>query len=288
MTNLPAIPTDDAFREQLIKAGFISEPSAGPDINRLRVVGSNINLGDEIVASYNAKTKEAALTVQLLDMPVQYQSMWFGKDGKLAYALDRPEIAGQFCRSYFDNPAQARKYAEDGTSCDTCKVSPFRKYESLPPEAIAQDGASKCSWRGEIEFRILNKNDDGTFNADDETIYTMSLPTTAMIEFVGSNSKNQDRLAGSVSPHHFMAQLAVLGMNKWGDDGLRKALTFLRLGGVIAEIRLLPASNKDKGYNYSVTSFTPIEILDMDEQPQIESAETPVAAATDDSDSVPF
>jgi hypothetical protein len=282
-SNVPATLSAPDYEKLLLEAGFLTQPSGTSNINRLRVKNNNIQLGDDIIASYNAKTKEPALIVQLVDTPEQYQSMWFEKDAALANAVGRPEIAGHFCRSYFDKPAQAREFAEDGTSCKTCEVRPFLPPARLPAEAIAQQGASRCAWRGDIQLRILTQNEDGTLKAEDETIYTMGLPTTSMIEFVGSNSKNAEKLAGSVSEYHFMAKLAALGMEKWGPEGLQKALTFLRMGGVVAEVRLLPASNKDKSRDYTVTSFTPIDILEVTEVTQIETSETDDAA-----DSVPF
>lgn len=275
-SNLPMVPdnTDD-FTRALIEAGYITPAMAGKDINRIKVKGSNFEYNDEIIASYNAKTKEPALIVQLLGAPIQYQGMWFDKDGLLANAVNRPGIAGKFCRSYFDDPQQARKYAEDGTSCETCEVHPWKREDQLPAEALAQDGASKCSWRGEIEFRILEKSAEGVISSEDETIYTMSLPTTAMIEFVGSNSRNSNQLAGSVSEYNTMVRLAALARQKWGDEGISQGHTALALGGVIAEVRALPASNKDRNFNYNVVSFNPIDILEMVEQPALTTTSEP-------------
>ena len=278
--NALAIPdnTDD-FTRALIEAGYITPSMAGKDINRIKVKGSNFEYNDEIIASYNAVTKEPAMIVQLLDAPIQYQGMWFDKDGLLANYVGRPGIAGKFCKSHFDNPQQARKFAEDGTSCETCPVHPWKRYDELPKEALDQDGANKCSWRGEVEFRILQKNDDGTISGEDETIYTLSLPTTGMIEFVGSNSKRGNPLAGSVSEHNFMVKLAALSRSKWGDEGIRKGQTALALGGVIAEVRALPASNKERNFNYNEVSFTPIDILEMTEQPALPDTSEQVVKA---------
>lgn len=282
--NLPAVTSmePDEFTAVMIAAGFMSPPMGGSGINRIKVAGSNLMLGDDIIASYNAKTKEPALIVQLLDEPVQYQSMWF--EAPLAMAVGRPNIADKYCRSHFDTPSEGRKYSEDGTSCDSCPVHPFMPNERLPEEALKQSGASKCSWKGDIEFRILEKQEDGTLAATDETVYTMTLATTGMIEFQGSNSKNGNPMAGSVSDENTKVRIAKLGLAKWGDQGILKAATYLRLGGVIAELRLIPASNKDKNYNYVVPSFNPIEILEVTEPAALPEG----SPETTDADAVPF
>lgn len=296
--NTPAVMSPDDLTKALMAAGFLNK-SANSDFNRITAKGSNLIYDKQVIASYNEKTKEPALYIQLTDIPVEYQSMWFTKE--LARAVGRdgsvpgvPDISGRFCKSHFDDPNEARKYAEDGTECESCPVNPFKSYASLPQEAKDQDGASKCAWKGDIEFYILEKNEDGTFRADDKTLYTMSLPTTGIIEFKGSSSKKSNPLAGSVSPEHFMVQLAKLGMEKWGQEGLLKAHTYLRLGGVIAEMRLPMTETQDGTKTYNVVSLKPVEILEVSEQAALPdtSEKKPEAEATTDEviedDDIPF
>jgi hypothetical protein len=284
-TNVPALATEDAFTAALRNAGFLSPASAGTDFHRLKVQGQNIVYGEDIIASYNAKTKEPALYVQLSDAPTEYQAMWFDKDGELARAVGRPGIAGKMCKSHFDNPNEARKFAQDGTSCDSCPIHPFMPKDQLPPEARTPSGdAKKCSWKADVDLYILDKQEDGTLARLDDTLYTMSLPTTAVIEFKGSSSKKSKGLEGSVSPENFMVKLARLGITKWGEEGLLKAMTYLRLGGVIAELRILPAKANDGAFSYNVVSFTPIDILEVEEPTAL-----PGPAAEDgDASDVPF
>ena len=271
--NLPATMPQDEFTAALIAAGFITPSMGGVEYHRIKVQGSNLVYNDEIIASYNAKTKEPALFIQLTKRPEELQSFFFAKPGEeggeLAQAVGRPEIAGHFCRSYFDNPDQARHHAEDGTPCDSCPVHPFMPYEKLPPEAKGK----RCSWRGEIEFRIVDRNEDGTFAVNDDTIYTMSLPTTAMIEFKGSSSKKSNGLAGSVSAENTMVKLAKLGIEKWGKAGILKAGTMLDLGGCIFGLHIRPAKSNDGARSYNVVSLDPVAIRDVSENAALATSE---------------
>lgn len=272
--NTPAVVDADEFTKKLLAAGFLNKSGGGNDFNRITAKGGNVVFDKKVIASYNEATKEPALIVQIADMPTEYQSMWFtkelatavGRDGSIPGVAD---ISNRFCKSHFEDPNEARKYSEDGTSCEQCPVMPYKSYESLPEAAKRQDGASKCAWKADIEFYILEKLEDGTFKMEDETLYTMSLPTTGVIEFKGSSSRKSNPLAGSVSAEHFMVQLAKLGMQKWGEEGLLKAHTYLRLGGVVAEMRLPMTETQDGSKTYNVTSFTPIEILEVTEQAKL-------------------
>jgi hypothetical protein len=273
-----AAPVD--FLAALRNAGFLSQPNQGADFHRIKHQGQNLIYNDEIIASYNAVTKEPALIVRIAGPIVEYQANWFEKDGNLARAIGRPDVAGKMCKSHFDDPNEARKFSNHGTSCDECPIMPFVPKDKLPDEAKGK----KCSWKADIDLYILDKQADGTYAQVDQTLYTMSLPTTAVIEFKGSTSKKADGIAGSVSPENFMVKLAKLGMQKWGDDFL-KAHTYYNLGGVIAELRPLPTSSNDGAFNYNVISFNPIDILEMDEAPALPG---PAPDEAPDDGGVPF
>ena len=288
--NVPAVAsagTPDEFAAALREAGFLSAASGGTEFHRIKMNGSNLMYNDEVIASYNLRTKEPALIVQLTDAPVEYQAMWF--EEPLARAVGRPEIANKFCRSHFDDPKEARKYAQDGTPCDTCPVHPFMPINQIPPEAIAQQGASKCSWKGDVEFKILDV-EDGKYVSNDDTLYTMTLATTGIIEFKGSSSRKSNPLEGSVSAENFMVQLAKLGLEKWGKEGLMRAHTYLRLGGVIAELHLPMAQSQDGSRSYNVPSFKPIDILEVEERTALPSSNgaTAEAPSTNTEDALPF
>lgn len=285
--NVPALLSEDQFTAALRASGFLPSSSGGSEISRLVVKGTNVKFGDDIVAVYNQKTKEPALIVQLAGSPKQYQALWFSKlsdddpqsNAGLAESIGRPEIAGKFCKSHFDDPTEARRYSETGASCDECPVHPFVPRDQLPPEAKGK----KCSWKADLEFWILEKQEDGTYLRQDETLYTMTLSTTGIIEFVGSSSRNRDNLAGSVSPMHTMGRIAKLGMQKWGIEGIQKAKTYLELGGVICGLHILEQENKSLGRSWNVPSFDPIDILEIEDQPQLETSEEKADdAAVDD------
>lgn len=284
--NVPAVYTEDEFTAALRESGFLPTSAGGAEFNRLTVKGTNIvDSEDNIVAAYNQKTKEAALIVQLKGEPTQYQALWFDKQGQLAAVADRPDMnGGGFCKSHFEVPSEARRYSDKGTSCDECLLHPFIPAKDLP---ILPDGtrAKKCSWKADVEFRILEKQDDGSLVVVDPTVFTMSLSTTSIMEFVGSSSKKNNGMAGTVSPENTMVRIAKLGLQKWGKEGIQKAKSYLALGGVIAELHILPAKSEDGSKNWNVTSFNPIEILEVDEQPALTTAE-----ATDDisTDALPF
>ncbi|MGA7270465.1 MAG: hypothetical protein WB239_05270 [Acidimicrobiia bacterium] len=277
--------SEDDFTAALREHGFLPAASGGSDFNRLTAKGTVIYNGEDIVAAYNPKTKEPALIVQLLRKPREYQSAWIDKDGVLAQFLGRPHMAGKFCKSHFDDPKEARKYAEDGTSCDECPIHPFVPRNDLPEEANGR----KCAWKADVEFVILEKNDKDELQVVDPTVWTMSLATTAVIEFVGSSSKKKgDNLAGSVSQFNTMVRIAKLGVQKWGPAGIMKAMTYLELGGVICALRLLPMENKEMGRSWTVPSFEPIEILEVDEQAALPTSEKAPPASDVSTDDIPF
>jgi hypothetical protein len=275
----PALPTmgQDEWTAALQQAGLINVSASK---NRLTVKGTNIMLGDKMVAAYNQMTKEPALYVRLMGRPREEQALWFDdlenagrpdSNAMLAKAIGRdgsvegvPSIVGKFCRSHFDIESENRRFAEDGTSCDLCPVGPWVPKENLPPEAKGK----RCAWRGEVEFQIMNKTDAGWEPAD-PTVYKMNLATTGIIEFVGP-SKNP--MAGSVSEFNTMALIGKIGYEKWGKEGVLKARTMLDLGGVICELHILPASSGAMAWN--VPSFRPIEIIEQVEHPALPDSST--------------
>lgn len=295
--NLPAVQSGNEWEEALRQAGFINAHSGVSDVNRLKITGQNVYNGDDLIASYNPKTKEPALIVQLMDRPEEYQALWWDKrenshkhdsNGELAQIVGRdgsqpgiPSIEGRFCKSHFEKEDEARRFAEDGTSCDTCPVHPFVPKDQLPPEAKGK----KCSWKADVKFRILEKNAEGLLEAVDDTIWTVSLSTTGVIEFIGSSGRKNDPLAGSVSEKNTMAQIAMLGYQKWGQEGILKARTMLSLGGVICELHILPAKSQDGSIHWSVPSFRPIEILEQNEAPALPDTS---GDGTVEDESVPF
>ena len=289
---LPAMASEDSFTAALREAGFLSAASGGTDFNRIKVSGQNFVYGtdekgnDNIIASYNPVTKEPAMYVRIAGPITEYQKAWFDKDGELARAVGRPDSAGKMCKSHFDDANEARKFSApingQRYSCDECPIHPFVPKDQLPPEAKGK----KCAWNADIDFFILDKQPDGTLAQTDQTLYTMSLSTTGVIEFKGSSSKKTSALSGSVSDENFMVKLAKLGITKWGEKGILQAMSNYHLGAVVAELRSLPTSSADGAFKYNVTSFTPIDILDLEEQPALPAASD--ESDSGDPDDVPF
>ena len=187
------------------------------------------------------------------------------------------------CKSHFDKPEEAREFAEDGTACRQCPVNPFAKRDTLPEEARGQ----KCAWRGDIDLRIVEQQEDESYAVTDETVYTMSLPMTAMIEFKGMGTK--EPVKGSVSDMNFMQRLARLAVTSWPDlepyAAISKGRMALMGGHVLAEVRSVPTQNPHNGNRYSVTQFIPIVILPYEEPTaELEDGDT----GTTEDEAVPF
>jgi hypothetical protein len=279
--------TPDEVTALLRGAGAIEDNSTGYGFQRVKVSGSTFTIGDEIFVS-NPKTKKPAFIAQIVELPKQYQARYFDEekagDMELLSMMidpitgkDRSHLAGTFCKSYFDEPDQAREKNEKGDSCRSCVVSPFVRKTNVPEAA----GGKKCQWRGELLLRVL----DSEMKAVSEDVVMLDLSSTAMQEWQGFAS---EPVKGYVSELNFMQKLAQLAQTKYPDNpkvGIFKALTALKLGGVLAEVRAIPTSSHGK--DFSVVSLTPIEILDevAEGAPAIATSADPAPA---DADDIPF
>ena len=270
----PLALTADDYTALLAKAGFIQEaPSGGA--TRIKMDGPTFYINDEPYIS-NLKSGKPAFIAQIVGRPREYQSLWI--DDALADAMERPESAGGFCKSRFDVPDQNRKFSESGHSCGTCPAGPWIKGDLLPLDGKGQ--RARCKWKADIELRVL----DADGQIADETVYTLTLPTTAVMEWGGTA---KERTKGSVSDLNFIQKLVRLGAASDPEDpkrGVARALIMLDRGGVIAEVRALPAKSDDGARSWSVISFTPIDILDVEEAPAITAGGSEDAA----DDAYPF
>lgn len=262
MTNLPAQTgeqtsalatvqlSDSRITEILQEAKLID--SASEQFLRIKLDGSQLVAGEEIYP-YNPKKNEPCMLVQIVHGPIQYQAKWFNAEA--AQIANRPAITDHMCKSYYDNPAQARKLSEDGASCDACPFGPF-----IPRAQIPGTNQARCSWRGDLGVHIVPE--DGELKGD-EPLWLMTLPTTSMIEYRGTrNAPN----AGSATDENFMFKLAKFAVSKaeeWGVDeqqAILIGLTAYQAGGVVAEVRLPRATNTESGTSWNVISLTPIHI----------------------------
>ena len=250
-------------------AGFLEAPQASFGYQRVKMNGSTFEIGDEVYVS-NPKTKKPAFIANIVETPKQYQARYFDAekrgDMELLETMGREHLAGGFCKSYFEEPGQAREKNEQGDSCKSCLVNPFVPKAKVPEAA---DG-KKCQWRGELLLRVL----DEEHKVINDEIVMVDLSTTAMMEWQGLSS---DPTKGYVSDVNFMQKLATLGMSKSPENptqGIYAALSALKLGGVIAEVRALPASSGSN--NFNVISLTPIDILaEVNERPALEGTPDP-------------
>lgn len=283
-TNLPSqhVLTDEEVTALLRGAGVIEEPTSFGYL-RAKVSGTTFTIGDDIFV-YNPKTKQPAFIAQVVEPPKEYQARYFDPekpgDMQLLEMMDRQHLAGEFCKSYFDEPTQAREKNQFGDSCRSCLINPFVPRNKVPEAA----NGKKCQWRGELLIRVL----DSDRKATGEEVVLLDLSSTAMQEWKGFASDPEKGYTGEPT---FMHKLARLALEKWPDEpktAIFKALTALRLGGVLAEVRALPQSVN--GNNFSVVSLTPIEILDelTEERTALPAADASANADVATDDDVPF
>ena len=272
-TNLPAKTLEGVDFNAILRDSGYGQVS-DQEFNRIKIDGMVFHAGDQMFVS-NPKTKTPAFRARLLDVPAEYQAAWI--DDQLGRFLGRENASNSFCKSYFDEPNQARKYAEDGTACESCPINPFTKRENLP---VLPDGtaARKCSWRAELRVQILD--DDGTIS--DPTEWLLTLPTTGIIEFKGT-AKDPEK--GHLGDLNFLQKLMRLGTTKWDGDpnaSAFRALSAMRTGGVLVEVRAVPTKSQDGSRSYNVVQLTPYDIIEVDDAPALPAGDVP------DTDELPF
>lgn len=276
------VPANNADINATLRALGLMEEEHVSNFNRAKINGTTFELGEDIYPS-NQKTKAPAFLGRLLDIPIEYQGVYLTADE--AKILNRPNIADRFCKSHFDPaiyPNQADpsgrqgKYAEDGTECHKCPINPYTKRSESPLE-----GGKKCSWRGDLVFQLCEE--DGT--TLDETVWTLSLPTTGMIELKGMRKEPEK---GYVSSLNFMQQLSHFAIERFPDDNIAQAVTkagtALRMGGVIAAFTIIQTKSADGSRNFPVVVLTPRNIVDTLDNPvnQIEAGTTEPTARSEE------
>lgn len=281
----PANLSPEAIQQAMIAAGLITPGSGGADFNRVRIDGTRFTFGgtkDEPEFVIDSPSSGApAFRAQLLADVVEYYGRYFDEtDAGLA---NRPGIANKMCKSHTADPQEAGDLAEDGTACRSCPVSHFitkREEDRLP----FWNGrvAKKCSWMGDLEFRLLDE--DG--KVSDDRIWTLSLTPTGMIEWQGSFG---DKSKGYISDQSSKQKLALLAITKAPADPANaiKAATFaLHNGGVLVEGRILRAAVGEN--KFSVPSFTPIDIIEVEGESDAPAIATTEQPSDDNPSGVPF
>lgn len=243
-------------------------------INRVKMDGFTFAFGEDDIRISNPKPgSPPAFRARLLDTPIEYQAAWI--DEALAIALGRENAAKSFCKSYFGEPEQARKFAEDGTACTTCPIHPFVKKADLPAAA----NGKRCQWKGDLQYQLID--DDGTIS--DPTVWTHTLSPTGMIEFKGTGKAPEQ---GSATDESFMYKLAKFGAASDPDNqtaGVARALSALRLGSVLVEVRSVLDKSEDGARTWNVPVFTPYDIVEFEQ-----AAALPAGEPTVNGDDLPF
>ena len=272
--------------------GLIEPEGQGlTSINRANLNGASIELGEDTFPT-NQKTKAPAFYGRILDLPDEYQGVFLTEDD--ADILERPDIAGRFCKSHYNperypneaaSDGRSGAYAEDGTECRKCPIMPF-----IPKDKSPLENNKKCQWRGDITFQRCEQ--DGT--TLDERTWTLSLPTTGMIELKGARKEPEK---GYITERNFMFRLVDLAIATWPDmppaAAIQRSAVALASGGVVAAFRAIQFRNANS-MSFPVVALEPVAIIeDLVNAPDTpalpaEAAKNVTPSAEADEDDLPF
>jgi len=239
-----------------------AEKSTGGTRQWLKFANGRLVTPDGETFMYNpSKPKVPACTVRIVKPPESYKG-YFITD-KVAALIGQPELAGNFSKKY-DVPDANRQVWDSDLAYDD--IDRLAKTGTVFDDVTGRP--LKSQWKGDMLVQIFP--DSGSLTGE-EPIYTLSLPATSLVEFRGSY---RDPSAGSVSEFNFihkLAQFAAGGVEGEVEQNkaIIAAMTSLTLGGVAADVRILPAENKETKTSWSVLSFDPIHVEPMTGDDQI-------------------
>lgn len=224
-----------------------------------------------------------AMRVRIVRPVKYYSAIFFGEQVEInangafskfdARDIGRPELNGKFAKKYDDTQDQAND-----------EWSNLEAYE-----AFAHQTGQRGQFKGDIDLQIVPDSGEMT---GDEPVFTLSLSTTACLDFRGT-TKNRD--GGIVQDKNFIIQLSELAAEQAIKDGgdkdvQRKAIldafTAYRLGGVFAGLYVLTATNTDKSRSWSVPAFKPFHIELGQEAPAL--PDPSAAGPEQNGDDIPF
>ena len=245
--------TPEQLQKILAGAGAIDEKNDSYGATRMKVNGNTFQTDDNVWMS-NPKSEAPAFTARLMSPPEQYQAFWF--DDAAAERAGRPEMAGRMCKSYYDNPQEARDYGTNGAPCRSCLFKPFG------------DERPKCGWKGDLRFQIFPE--DGELKGD-EPLHEITFSVTGMIEFRGTAREPQ---GGSATDMNFITKLGYFAAgnpaleypglwSEWGvtpGEAVGIALEALNEGLVVAGFRIAMQSNQDKSRTWPVVVLDPVHV----------------------------
>lgn len=246
----------------LAQAGLVAQSQS--DFHRMSLKSGILETDDGEM--FPPRKDGPSVRLRIVTPPVYYNAIFLsdrGDNGSVNAAdFGHPEWNGRFCRKY-DDPAEQQ--------ADTNPAN------VLYDEIVRQTGG-KGSFKGDMEVQIVPANGQMT---GEETIYTLTLPTTSIFEWRGSSRQPE---AGSVSDDNFIVRLARFareaaieaGADEAGQTkAILEAMTALRVGGVIADVYLVKAQDKDKTRDWWVIKFVPIHVEVGSEVPTLGTGESP-------------
>lgn len=244
----PAALSREDLLALLGQQGAIAQPTN--DFHRMKLDGGILTTDDGEI--FPPRKDGPALRVRIVSPPKYYNAIFLSEkqdDGSFdARRIGRGELNGRFTRKYDDPNDQAA--------------------DTNPANAIFDEVAAASGLRGQfkadIEVQIVPESGEMT---GDETVYTLALSTTSIFEWRGSA---RNPTGGTVSETNFMVELAEFAQESAAETGVDPAfavlaaLTSLKLGGVVADVYLLRATNPDNNQTWTVIHFTPVHIEPAD------------------------
>ena len=254
LTTAPTTLSHNDLMTLLQQSGMVQAPSS--NFRRMRVDNGTLvtldaqgNIEEQYPPRFKGKTPLPALTVRIVEPPVYYTAIWLDPDesrgGFDAARVGRAELNKSFAKKY--DSGFIPEYKGDA--------------DAIFDELVAAGAKGKFS--ADIKLQIVPDNGQMT---GDEVIYTLTLSTTAALDWRGSRRNPE---GGVVQEENFIVQLATFAMNEASEAGgeemaqqkaVLDAMTALRLGGVIADLYLLRAQNADATMTWTVPAFKPVHI----------------------------
>lgn len=245
----------------LQQSGNLSKPSS--DFRRMRLDGGvlvTLDQQGETEDMFPPKmvkgVPQPSVTVRIVEPPVYYNAFWLGapKPGESERAgsfdasiIGHPDWNGRFVKKY-DNPADqaADEYAD------------LNAYET-----VAAHTGQRGQFKGDIKVQIVPESGELT---GEEPVFTLTLSSSAALDWRGTR---KNPTGGVVQEKNFIVQLAEFAANAAAEAGgdaaaqqkaVLDAMTSLRLGGVVADIYLLRASNEDGSNTWTIPAFKPVHV----------------------------
>lgn len=241
--------TQAELNSLLQQTGYASKPSERQA--RLSLKGQVFTASDtnEMFVFNPRKPAEPAFTARIVKPVVEYNAIYI--DDSIARQFGRPDLAGTFSKKFYEHDETRRVWPSDDA------------YDELARhvgEYTDKDGKDmKHAWKGDLYIQMLPE--DGNLTGD-ETIYCLTLPTTALIEYKGASRAPE---AGSASDLNFMQKLVRFASKDTENPGkaVLDALTSYAMGGVVVEVRVGNVENKNLNQSWTVPVFDPIHIEPM-------------------------